>query len=535
MRHRPSRRTFLQTSALAAGAVPLVGLARPGQADREGAAVFRHGVASGDPLSSRVILWTRISPRQAAASTAEVRWTIATDPALTRVVARGEGQTGAARDFTFKVDVPGLAPATTYFYRFEAEGARSQVGRTRTLPQGRVGRVRLGVVSCSNYPFGYFTAYAALAKRADLDAVLHLGDYIYEYENGRFGDGTALGRVTSPNREMVALADYRERHAQYKADPDSQEVHRQHPFIVVWDDHEITNNAWRGGAENHQPGEGEWITRRDAAVQAFFEWMPIREDAQALAPRIYRTLRFGDLADLVLLDTRLVGRDEQAARRDDVAVLEAPSRSLLGRAQEEWLRGELAESVRAGTRWQVLGQQVMFAVQTEPGKPTTNADSWDGYRACRDRVFTMVEELKVGNLAVLTGDVHSHWAYDLPRRPFDGYDRGTGRGSLGVEFACTSVTSRSNLGAGPDGEAQLAAVRAARPHLFHADGRYRGYYLLDLTPERLQADFYVMTTIETRSAEERFVHGFVAPAGRMHLSEEASPAPAMTSAPDPAP
>jgi alkaline phosphatase D len=530
---RLSRRHFLGSTAFALGAVPLV-RAVDGQApDGSGGRVFRHGVASGDPLADRVMLWTRASI--AGAQTTVVKWEIARDPRLARVVARGERETGASRDFTVKVDVSGLEPGATYYYRFEAAGEQSPIGRTRTLPAAAVAAVRLGVVSCSNYPFGYFNAYAALARRADLDAVLHLGDYLYEYANGRFGDGTATGRVPTPDKEMVALADYRARHAQYKTDPDSQDAHRQHPFIVVWDDHEITNNTWRGGAQNHDPadGEGEWFVRRQAAVQAFYEWMPIREDAHALAPRIYRTLRFGDLADLVMLDTRLAGRDRQVAR-DDVAAVDSAARSLLGAAQEAWLHGELAESARAGTRWQILGQQVMFAAQSEPGKPAGNPDSWDGYRWSRERVFDMVEQLNVRNFAVLTGDVHSAWVYDLPRRPFDAYDPSTGRGSAGVELVGTSVTSSSTVGAGPDGEQQLAGLRAGRPHLRYVDGRYRGYYVLDLTRERLQADYFAMKTIEDRTAEERFVTGYAAPAGQMHLTEQASPAPPKA-APDPAP
>ena len=495
--------------------------------------VFRHGVASGDPLADRVMLWTRVSVPSASAN---VRWVVARDPKLARVVARGELQTGAARDFTVKVDVDGLEPGMPYYYRFEADGAQSPVGRTRTLPSRSVSRVRLGVVSCSNSPFGYFNVYAALARRTDLDAILHLGDYIYEYANGGFGDGVALGRVPEPDREIIALADYRARHAQYKADPDSQEVHRQHPFIVVWDDHELANNAWSGGAENHNPqrGEGDWMVRRNAAVQAFFEWMPIREDDAARAPRVFRALRWGQLVDLVMLDTRLIGRDQQASSRNDVAAIESPTRSLLGREQEAWLHTALADSRRAGTRWQLLGQQVMFAPQSPPGRPADNADSWDGYRASRNRVFDMVEQLKLDSFAVLTGDVHSSWAFDVPRRPFDAYDPGTGRGSLGVEFAGTSVTSNSNLGTGPDGEKLIASILAARPHLHYVDGRYRGYYLVDLTRERLQVDFYAMKTILDRTLEERFVKGFAAAAGQMHLTEQASPVPSAP-AHDPAP
>ena len=531
---RSSRRDFLATSSLSLGAASLIRLTGVAQSRPEENAVFRHGVASGDPLADRVILWTRVTT--GAAEWADVRWTVATDPGMSRIVARGEGRTGVVRDFTVKVDVTGLTPATTYYFRFETEGARSVIGRTRTLPQGATSHVRLGVVSCSNYPFGYFNAYAALAARTDLDAVIHLGDYIYEYANATYGDGTPYGRIAAPNKEMVALADYRERHAQYKADPDAREVHRQHPFIVVWDDHELTNNAWREGAENHNPdqGEGDWFVRRDAAVRAFFEWMPIREDAQALSPRIYRSLRFGDLADLILLDTRLVGRDEQRSR-EDVLEIEAPERSLLGLAQERWLHGELWESKRSRQRWQILGQQVMFAPQTEPGNPANNPDSWEGYRAARDRVFDMIEQLKIDSFAVLTGDVHSNWVFDLPRRPFDGFDQATGRGSLGIEFAGTSVTSPSPVGAGVDGERQLIALRAARPHLHYVDGRVRGYYVLDLSHARLQADFYAVKTIERRTSDEGFLKGYASPAGQMHVTEQASPATPKASAPDPAP
>jgi alkaline phosphatase D len=529
---RVSRRNFLGTTSLVLGALPLVRGVAAGQ-EVDGGSVFRHGVASGDPLTDRVLLWTRVSVE--GCESVRVRWIVATDPRLSRVVARGEGETGGARDFTVKVDVTGLEPGTTYYYAFESGKARSPIGRTRTLPLAGVSRVRLGVVSCANYPSGYFNVYQALARRADLDAVLHLGDYIYEYGNRPTVDGRRFGRVPQPDAEIVALADYRARHAQHKADPDAQDVHRQHPFIVVWDDHEFANNAWSGGAQNHNPdaGEGEWTVRRDAAIRAFFEWMPIREDAPSEVSRIYRRLRFGGLADLIMLDTRVVGRDLQVAR-DDIAALDSPARTILGAEQEAWLRGQLAGSKAAGTVWQVLGQQVMFAPQSQPGQPGGNVDSWDGYRHARERVFDMVEESKVENFAVLTGDVHSAWAYDLPRRPFDGYDPGTGRGSRGVELVVTSITSSSTVGSGPDGEQQLAGFRKRRPHLHYVDGRYRGYFVLDLTRERLQADYFAMKTIEDRTAEERFVKGFAAPAGQMHLTEQATPARAQTSA-DPAP
>ena len=348
-------------------------------------------------------------------------------------------------------------------------GERSAIGRTRTLPRAGVSRVRLGVVSCSNLPQGYFNAYACLANRADLDAVLHLGDYLYEYANDQYGDGTQLGRVPVPDKEMVALQDYRERHAQYKADPDSQEIHRQHPFIVTWDDHEFTNNTWSGGAENHNAdaGEGDWTPRRAAAHAGV-----LRVDAD---PRGRADAAVAHLSHVPLRRSRrrcscsTRGWSAAISRvpREDAATIDLPSRQLLGAEQEGWLAEQLVTSVRNKTTWNVLGQQVMFAPQTEPGMRAGNPDSWDGYRARASRVFDMIERAKVANLAVLTGDVHSSWAYDLPRDPFNGYDKATGKGSIGVEFAGTSVTSPSNLGRGPEGPKQLADTmrRAAAPAL----------------------------------------------------------------------
>ena len=516
-----SRRGFIQASGAALGALPFVrSVDALGQVTNP---VFRHGVASGDPLSDRVVIWTRVSPVKVPGSV-DVAWTMSRDERFTNIVAQGVAVTSSTIDYTVKVDVEKLEPATTYYYRFASNGEQSVVGRTKTLPLATVSRVRLGVVSCSNLPQGFFNAYACLALRTDLDVILHLGDYIYEYANAQYGDGTKLGRVPSPNREMVALTDYRERHAQYKADPDSQAIHRQHPFICVWDDHEFTNDTWKGGAQNHNnngEAEGEWAVRRAAALQAYLEWMPIRNAAATLDGKIYRSFRFGDLASLIMLDTRAIGRDQQTTR-DNVSQIESASRQLLGTEQEGWLAEQFTAAARNNARWTLLGQQVVFAPQTPAGTAAASADSWDGYRGARRRVFDMIERAKIDNFAVLTGDVHSSWAYDLPRDPFGGYDKATGKGSIGVEFAGTSVTSPSNVGR--DGEAQLAAIRATRPHLHYVDGRYRGYYIVDLTRDRLQADFYAVSTIQERSTKERFEKGFITESGRNHLVEASSPA-----------
>jgi alkaline phosphatase D len=516
-----SRRGFFKTGGAALGALPLVrSIDSLAQVTNP---VFRHGVASGDPLADRVILWTRVTPRSSGPQ--RVTWQLSRDQKFANTVAKGEVETGAARDFTVKIDATALEPATTYYYRFQAGGEQSVAGRTRTLPRENVARVRLGVVSCSNLPQGYFNAYACLANRPDLDVVLHLGDYLYEYANAQYGDGAKYGRVPAPDKEMVALQDYRERHAQYKADPDSQAIHAQHPFIVTWDDHEFTNNTWSGGAQNHNNNngadEGDWQARRLAAMQAYFEWMPIREDAPVLQGRIYRAFRFGNLATLLMLDTRLIGRDVQVLSKE-IDKVEDPKRQLLGAQQEGWLAEQLVTSVRNKSTWSVLGQQVMFAPQTPAGAVAGSADSWDGYRGARGRVFDMVERAGVSNLAVLTGDVHSSWAFDIPRDPFAGYDKATGKGSLGVEFAGTSVSSPSNVGR--DGQQQLDNLKAARPHLHYVDGRYRGYYIVDLTRDRLQADYFAVATIQERTTSERFEKGFITESGRNHLVEASTPA-----------
>ena len=528
-----TRRRFLTGSTLAAAALPLAELVRAepafgAQAPGARAAVFRHGVASGDPRADRVVLWTRIS---GATGEVPVRWAMSANPTFTRVVARGETPTGAARDFTVKIDVTGLAAATTFYYRFEALGARSAIGRTRTLPAAGAGRVRLALASCSNYPHGYFNVYGRIAARSDIDAVLHLGDYIYEYEQGRYADNALTDRAVDPPHEITALDDYRRRYALYRRDPDLQEAHRQHPFIAVWDDHEIANNTWSTGADDHQPADGDFTARRNAAYQAFLEWLPVRDTGSARQPLIYRSFAFGDLADLVMLDTRLAGRDVQV-ERTDVLGIEDPRRTILGPAQEHWLDGELRESVRAGARWQILGQQVMFAPQTPYNTTGGNPDSWDGYRASRSHVYDMVERHQVPNLVVLTGDVHSAWAFDLPRQLSDRYDPASGRGSLGVEIVCPAVSSPSAF-LGREGDARLAETPKTRPHLKFLDGRSRGYVVLDITRDRLQADWWFVPAVNVHSTEQRFGKGLVSEAGSRHLIDAGSPMAPLTG-PDPA-
>ncbi len=513
-----TRRRFIGRGLGAALVAPLA----PGLLRAQSEALFQHGVASGDPLADRVILWTRVTAP--GAGDVDVAWRIGRDPELRRIDREGVVPTGPHRDFTVKVDADGLAAGSTYYYQFEADGQRSPIGRTKTLPAGAVDRVRLAVCSCSNYPFGYFNAYRRLAERADLDVVLHLGDYLYEYRNGQYGDGTPFGRVPAPDKEMVTLQDYRIRYAQYRTDADLQEVHRHHPFIAVWDDHESTNNSWHSGAQNHDPGEGEgdWQMRKAASVRAYYEWLPIREVHVGRQIQIYRTFSFGDLLDLVMLDTRLTGRDEPAVR-EDLAAIDDPRRTLLGASQEAWLFDELRASQTGGTRWRMLGQQVMFGQLRPDNGPVRNTDQWDGYPAARNRLLDVVERDRIDNLIVLTGDVHASYAMDVTRDPWAGYDADTGRGSMLVEFVAPAVTSPSGYSRRANGAEQIQQVIAGSPHLKYLEGMHRGYVVVDVTRERTQADWIHVPTITEQATEEFFAKGFIVGAGAPHLVEASEP------------
>ncbi|MEX2271093.1 MAG: alkaline phosphatase D family protein [Vicinamibacterales bacterium] len=523
-----SRRGFLGTAALAGAATFIDRLSPVALAEaRQGRRIFLHGVASGDPLQHGVILWTRVTPRGGSTrGEIPVSFEIARDRTFSRIVSRGMQLASAARDFTVKVDALGLQPGATYYYRFSALGEASSIGRTRTLPR-ETRRVRLAIASCSNLPFGYFSAYRRIAERPDLDAVLHLGDYIYEYRNRGYGDGTAFGRIPMPDKEITTIEDYRTRHAQYKSDPDLQEAHRLHPWIVVWDDHEFANNTWRDGAENHNPqtGEGPWETRRDAAIQSYYEWMPIREDRMSRETRIYRSFAFGNLADLVMLDTRYVGRDQEAPKREQVDIIEDPKRTLLGRAQEEWLFDELRASKKAGVTWQLLGQQVMFAPMAPAGSPAENKDTWDGYRPARARVTDFLDSEQIRNAVILTGDVHSSWAYDIAHDPWRGYDARTGRGAVAVELVTPAISSPGWGSQQADrGAARADGYLKQRPHLKWVEGFHRGYLVVDLQPQQMQADWYFVPTVTEKNATESFAKGFVSETGAPHLVEVSTPA-----------
>ena len=511
-----TRRQFLWStaaSAAASAAALSTQWAGTGRAHAQGAGgqVFAHGIASGDPLADRIVLWTRVAPPEGAGTVDNIEWRVATDEAVTQVVARGRVTTNAGRDFTVKVDAGGLQPGRTYYYAFDARGARSPIGRTKTLPVGNIARLRLAHLCCANYPAGYFNVYRCVANRDDLDAVVHVGDYIYEFENGVYGDGSALLRIPEPRREAVTLSDYRIRYATYRTDPDLQEAHRRHPFIAVWDDHELTNDAWAGGASNHNPeqGEGDWPTRQAAAYRAYLEWMPVREAAGG-GIRLYRGFRFGNLADLVMLDTRGL-RDRQVAT-DDLAALAAPGRSMLGSEQEAWLFSQLRASQASGTAWRVLGQGVMFSRLVPPGQPVLLSDTWEGYQASRDRIFDFLQAERVRDLAILGGDLHSSWALDVPRNPVSGYRAATGEGSLGVEILAPAISSPA-LFAAPGLRERVPLLRALLQNLKYLEGESRGYVIVDITPERLQAEWFFVPTVDQRSTDETRAAAFICERG----------------------
>jgi alkaline phosphatase D len=488
-----------------------------------GESPFLHGVASGDPLADRVLLWTRVTPGEGEPEPIAVEWTIALDEDLDQVVSSGSTTTDANVDYTLKVDALGLAAGTTYYYQFEALGRKSQVGRTKTLPQGSVERLSVAVVSCANYPAGYFHAYRLLAERDELDLVLHLGDYLYEYGNADYGDGTPIGRVPDPVHENVTLDDYRRRHAQYKQDADLQALHLAHPFVAVWDDHEVANDAWRDGAQNHQPEtEGDYAARKAAAFQAYFEWMPVRLPDPGEPTRVFRSVRIGDLADLILLDTRHFARDLQPADACDMGDLANPERNLLGTEQEAWLLAELNRSQADAVTWRLLGQQVMMAQLLNPLIGPTcvaNADQWDGYAANRARLLSAFSAAALTNVVVLTGDIHSSWASDITANPFDpaAYDAATGAGSVAVEFVTPAVSSPGVVD-GAQAEALEQLIAQTHPHIKYAQLSRQGYLLLELSHERVQATWYHVADVRAPEVSEQQVAQFEALAGSNHVT-----------------
>lgn len=533
-----TRRHFVQTIGTSIALSPLsLKASKDKHKSKEKHSPFTHGVASGDPLHDRVILWTRAVPHSRSTGTVPVSWIIAKDANLEEIVKKGITHTSTEVDFTVKVDPTGLEPGSTYYYQFKALGHHSTIGRTKTLPIDDIDNLRIAFTSCANYPYGYFNVYKMIAQRNDLDVVLHLGDYIYEYGNETYGDGTALDRIPQPNAEIISLNDYRTRYAQYRSDPDLQEAHRQHAFINIWDDHEVANDAWKGGAENHNPdlNEGEWLDRRVAAIKAYYEWIPIRPVDQNNPLKSYRKFRFGNLLDLMMLDTRLYGRDQQAANAQDPAIYDA-NRKLLGDEQMQWMLDNIDNSQQDDIRWRMLGQQVMFG-QLEVSGQIFNVDQWDGYPASRSRVLEHLQQNDINNTIILTGDIHSSWAMDITENPYnpEQYDSVTGRGSVAVEFVTPAVTSPA-IENKVEADQTATFLKATNPHMKYVDLFHRGYVLLDITHERTQAEWYHAESItEKDNSNEVFAAGYKTYDSTNYLVESNHPSESKEDAPIPAP
>ncbi len=532
---------------LAPAAAPIQANPSPGQPP------FLHGVAAGDPAPDRLIIWTRITPLRAGPKS--VRWTVAEDSELRRVVRRGWAATDKDRDYTVKVDVDGLEPGRTYWYGFDLDQHHSLVGQARTLPIGTAADVVLAVLSCAHFQCGLFNVYDAVAQLPRVDAIVHLGDYIYEDADGASAYAAGLGRdlkrSLEPRNELLTLADYRARYALYRTDSDLQAAHARAAWICQWDDHETANDCWVGGAEKHDPGrDGPWGLRKAAALKAYREWMPIRDPAPGRPTEaINRSFHFGDLASLVMMETRLVARTHQLSFERDLTVvtrpdgskspdlatfnerLNDPGREVLGAAQEAWVRSELAASRAAGRTWQVLGSGVVMAPVVAPDvkrllgpalcdvvlavlpeedrrraermadlfayRMPYDLDSWDGYPAARERLYRIFRET-TSRPIVISGDSHAFWASDLAEVD--------GRG-VGVELGTTSVTSPGICDIVPALPINRF-IEAANPHVRFCDHGAKGFVKLTLTHHRALAEFAAISTVKTRPFDVQVLKRF---------------------------
>lgn len=471
-------------------------------------APFYHGVASGDPLSDRVILWTRITSQNLSET---VAWEIATDTTFTTIVNSGSVTTDANKDYTVKVDATGLQPDTWYYYRFSNNGNYSLKGRTRTAPVSGVSNLRFAVVACSNYQSGYFNAYRDIVNKNDVDAVIHLGDYYYEYGPDDFDPGIDSSRIQEPYKEIWTREDYRMRNSFYKLDPDLRTIHQQFPFIVVWDDHESANDSWSGGAENHTDSvEGIWSDRKNFARETYFEWMPIR-NVHASVDTIHRVIPYGNLLDLIMIDTRLEGREIQAGT---TGAATDTNRTMLGYTQRDWLLQQLSNST---AKWRIIGNQVMVSPLKVLGT-AVNPDQWDGYPAERKKILSHIEDNNIDNVVVLTGDIHTSWANDLPV-DINNYTAATGAGSVAVEYVCTSVTSGSFI----TFAVPVSIIQAFNANIKYAELSKRGYLLLDVTNQKVQGDWLYVNTIESRTFTTSTAASWCDVDGANHLTQCAGP------------
>lgn len=499
--------------------------------------LFRHGVASGDPASTSIVLWTRITITEGTEiPVAPVTLELSTDSNFSTDRKVFDLSTTAAKDWTVKHNATGLEPGRNYYYRFTSNGTTSPLGSTRTLPSASIEKVRFAVVSCSNWQHGFFNAYDHIARDETFDAVIHLGDYFYEYGTDGYGSetGREIGRLHEPDHEVLTLDDYRQRHAQYKTDAALQAMHAAHPTIHIWDDHEVANNSWEGGAENHQLDEGDWAARRRAAMQAYYEWMPLRDPEPGRSREaLYKSYSWGDLLTLVSIETRLTARAEQIdidayspdfSSQQDVDdfmenVVGTDDRYLLGDAQLDFVIDALKASKTQGQPWRFVANQILMADVRSPdltpyaseemmqaiepawagirdfvrnsafGLPLY-IDTWGGYPFARERFYDRLAQNGINDLVVLTGDAHEFWVNDLYT---------DGKQKMGVELGTTSITSETVeafLGEGTKDFALL--ITKDNDCVRYYDPQHHGYIDLTVTKERVHADLIGLDTVTAR-------------------------------------
>jgi alkaline phosphatase D len=475
---------------------------------------FALGVASGDPLSDSVVLWTRLAPDPLngggmAPEPVEIAWEIAHDERFDAIVQNGSATATPELAHSVHVDVTGLEPGREYFYRFFALDSVSPTGRTKTAPApGTLAdRLRLGFASCAHWEHGYFAAYRHLA-REDPDLILFQGDYIYEYgpdDDYQTGDGPPPVRRFSGTGETLDLADYRNRHAQYKTDPDLQVAHRLFPWVATWDDHEVANDYTNTFSQAGDPAD-VFLARRAAAFQAYYEHMPLRPESMPQGPdlRLYRRLSFGRLAEISVLDTRQYRSDQPCGDtvgpRCDSAL--DPALTMTGPEQEQWLLDGLTASE---ARWKVISQQTMMAelaVKVLGPDVLYNDDMWDGYPLARNRILGHIRDAGIANAVVLSGDIHSAWVNDLKTDFAD-----PASPAVATEFVCPSVTARNPVGG------RLALLLATNPHVKFLDLR-NGYTVCEVTPARWQADYRAVKRVDTADSPVETIASFVVEDGR---------------------
>ena len=500
---------------------------------------FAHGIASGDPTAEAVILWTRLTPDDPMAGPIDVMWEVSKDPSFNTLSASGSFTTNAARDWTVKVDAAGLKDDKPYYYRFRLGDKLSLIGRTKTLPRETVKSARFAVVSCANWEHGYFNAYDHIARQDHFDAFIHLGDYYYEYGAGTYDSGSdiKIPRRHVPEHEIVSLEDYRLRHGQYRSDPALQGITAKMPMIAIWDDHETSNDSWKEGAQNHQDNEGAWENRCQAALRAYYEWMPIREPRKGrVRSDLFRNYDWGDLLTLVTVETRLTARAEpfeienhypeiKAAGNADKFKAEKlgdPSREMLGQVQSDFIINTLKNSKEAGTAWRVMANQVimgrllttdmtpyidedaMKVIEKDwPGARDSIAlskyslpvypDSWDGYPVARENFYQRLIKEDVKDIVVLTGDAHEFWINDLTSE--------TGE-KVGVECVTTSVSSKTltaYLGSATADYSLL--LTQSNPDARYYNALHNGYIDFTLTRNKAVVRMMAISTVKSQEYE----------------------------------